>query len=212
MARWSCRLASGALVVLFLGYGLPRLVGAPWRAVGTVLATASPSAYVALAGLWIVGLCVHTVTLTAALPRLTHRQALTLSLTGSAVSNVLPVGGAAGVALNYRMLRSWGFDGPAFAGYTVVSNLWDVLAKLCLPALAALWLTAGGAVSPGRLVPTTVVTSVALVAVSALTLLTLTRAAVARRVGLVADAVLDRARALVGRPSPHRVGPAVMAL
>ena len=64
---------------------------------------------VALVALWALGLLSHTVTLTAALPTLTHRRALTLSLTGSAVANVLPLGGAAGIALNYRMTRHWGF-------------------------------------------------------------------------------------------------------
>ena len=46
--------------------------------------------------LWVAGLVAHTMTLTAALPGLTHRRALLLSLTGSAVANVLPLGGAAG--------------------------------------------------------------------------------------------------------------------
>ncbi|MEZ5191932.1 MAG: hypothetical protein R2734_05130 [Nocardioides sp.] len=48
-----------------------------------------------------------TPSLRAALPGLSMRRALTLSLTGSAVANVLPVGGAAGIVLNHRMTRSW---------------------------------------------------------------------------------------------------------
>src|ERR1700709_1646038 len=74
--------------------------------------------------------------LTAAMPRLTHRRALALSLTGSAVSNLVPMGGALGIGLNYWMSRSWGFTKPAFTLYTFVTNLWDVMAKLSLPALA----------------------------------------------------------------------------
>ena len=82
--------------------------------------------------LWAFGLFTHTFTLTAALPRLTHGRALMLSLTGSAVANVLPLGGAAGIALN----TGWsavGLDNNAFATYTVVTNAWDVLIKLALP-------------------------------------------------------------------------------
>ena len=96
-----------------------------------------------LVALWFAGLAAHTVTLTAALPGLTHRRALLLSLTGSAIANVLPLGGAAGVALNYRMTRRWGFSPSGFAGYTVVSNLWDVVSKLTLPALVVPLLLVG---------------------------------------------------------------------
>lgn len=114
---------------------LPRVSGAPWRSVATAVAAVPDGALAVLVALWAAGLLAHTVTLTAALPGLTHRRALMLSLTGSAVANVLPVGGAAGVALNYRMTRRWGFSAAGFASYTVVSNVWDVLAKLVLPVL-----------------------------------------------------------------------------
>ena len=46
------------------------------------------------------------------------------------------MGGALGIGLNYWMSRSWGFSQPAFTLYTFVTNLWDVMAKLSLPALA----------------------------------------------------------------------------
>ncbi len=112
---------------------LPQVSGAPWRAVAAALVAVPAHSLALLVGLWATGLAAHTVTLTAALPGLSHRRALLLSLTGSAVANVLPLGGAAGVALNYRMTRRWGFSPAGFAGFTVVSNLWDVLAKLVLP-------------------------------------------------------------------------------
>lgn len=66
---------------------------------------------------------------------------MVLSLTGSAVANVLPFGGAAGIALNYRMCHRWGFERSAFGIYTLVTNLWNILARLSLPAVALLWLT-----------------------------------------------------------------------
>jgi uncharacterized membrane protein YbhN (UPF0104 family) len=102
-----------------------------------------------LIGLWAAGLGTHTITLAAALPGLSHRRALLLSLTGSAVANLLPLGGAAGVALNYRMTRTWGFAPAGFAAYTVVTNLWDVLAKLFLPLLVVPLLLRGLPVSAG---------------------------------------------------------------
>ena len=46
--------------------------------------------------------------LTTSLPGLTHPQALVLNFAGSAVSNVVPFGGAAGVAATYTITMSWG--------------------------------------------------------------------------------------------------------
>ena len=133
-----------ALVALF-----PVISGAPWREVAVGVRAVPLSALAALVALWAAGLLAHTLTLTAALPGLTHRRALLLSLTGSAVANVLPLGGAAGVALNYRMTRRWGFTPTGFASYTVVTNLWDVLTKLCLPVLVLPLLLLGLPVGPG---------------------------------------------------------------
>lgn len=124
-----------ALAVGLLAAAVPSVTGVAWSGVVTALGAVSGVGVGVLVVLWLLGLAAHTITLTAALPTLTHRRALTLSLTGSAVANVLPMGGAAGMALNYRMLRAWGYDSPQFATYTVVTNVWDVLAKLALPLL-----------------------------------------------------------------------------
>lgn len=134
----------GLTVALFVG-GLPLISHAPWSAIGSVLTSLTGLEIVGLTTLWFAGLYAHSFVLTAAMPTLTHRRALTLNLTGSAVSNVVPLGGALGIGLNYRMSRTWGFTPSALALYTVVTNLWDVLTKLSLPAvaLAALLLTGG---------------------------------------------------------------------
>src|SRR6478672_10405380 len=121
--------------VAALVVALPAVAGVSWASVAGPLGAVSARALLVLVVLWAAGLAAHTITLTAALPGLTHRRAILLSLTGSAVANVLPLGGAAGVALNFKMTRRWGFDATGFAGYTVVSNLWDVVAKLVLPAV-----------------------------------------------------------------------------
>ena len=73
------------------------------------MAALSPWQVALLAGVWLAGLWVHTLALTAAMPGLSSRRALFLNLTGSSVSNLLPLGGAAGTVVNYSMSRSWGF-------------------------------------------------------------------------------------------------------
>lgn len=132
---------AGSALVLAV---LPRAVDVSWHAVLPVLVSVRWPAALALSGVWFLGLFVHSFVLTAAAPNLTHRRALTLNLTGSAISNVVPLGGAAGVELNRRMMRAWGIDGRAFTGYTFLTNLWDVASKLLLPVIAAVALARAG--------------------------------------------------------------------
>ncbi|MFL6171795.1 MAG: flippase-like domain-containing protein [Marmoricola sp.] len=108
---------------------LPHFVGASWAAIGSTLGAVPPLVLVGLVVLWLAGLLVHAPVLMAAMPGLTARQALTLNLSGSAVSNVLPVGGPAGMGLGFAMARSWGFSSDRFASYTVSTNLWNALGK-----------------------------------------------------------------------------------
>ncbi|MFJ9313717.1 glycosyltransferase [Pimelobacter simplex] len=123
---------------------VPRVVDVSWTGVLPVVLAVPWTAALALAGVWLLGLYVHSFVLTAAAPSLTHRRALTLNVTGSAVANVVPLGGAAGVELNRRMMRSWGIGTRSFTGYTVLTNLWDVGAKLLLPLVGVLALTRAG--------------------------------------------------------------------
>jgi putative heme transporter len=160
-AVWSRRsfkavLSLAITVALFIAV-LPLISRAPWSAVAAALGSLTTLEIVGLTVLWLCGLYAHTFVLTAALPRLTHRRALTLSLTGSAVSNLVPLGGALGIGLNRHMTRTWGFSASAFALYTLVTNLWDVLTKLSLPAVALIALLLAGDVTRPGLQATAVV-------------------------------------------------------
>ncbi|MFC5268079.1 lysylphosphatidylglycerol synthase domain-containing protein [Kribbella qitaiheensis] len=124
-------LGTAALVVF-----LPRAVGATWAEVGSILGRISAGALVALAILWIAGLWAHSFVLAASLPGLTKRRGLTLSLTGSAVASVLPLGGAAGTGLNFAMVRRWGFSQGAFGGFLAVTTLLNIVSKLGVIAVA----------------------------------------------------------------------------
>ncbi|MGC4939863.1 lysylphosphatidylglycerol synthase transmembrane domain-containing protein [Kribbella sp. DT2] len=126
---------TGVAIVALLAL-LPRAVGTSWSTVGTILGRVSFPGLIALTVVWIAGLWAHSFVLAASLPGLTKRRGLTLSLTGSAVANVLPFGGAAGTGLNFAMARRWGFTSGAFAGFIAVTTLLNVLAKLGVVALA----------------------------------------------------------------------------
>ncbi|MBZ5737172.1 lysylphosphatidylglycerol synthase domain-containing protein [Nocardioides mangrovi] len=189
--RWRYLLGVAAGVGL-TAVAVPGLTGASWAAVATAAGQVPIPWLAALLVLWLVGLLAHTITLTAAMPGLTHRRALTLSLTGSAVANVLPLGGAAGIALNYRMSRAWGHGGPEFSAYTVVTNVWDVLAKLLIPVLALpALLVAASSIGP-TIAPAAAIAAGVLAVLTAVALATIASPRAAERTGSAVDRLLGR--------------------
>ncbi|MCW2793829.1 MAG: hypothetical protein JWO76_2927 [Nocardioides sp.] len=199
-------LGGGGLLLVVV----PLVAGAPWSAVGRALGAVPAVDLAALTVIWLAGLLVHTVTLRAALPGLTHRRALTLSLTGSAVSNVLPFGGAAGIALNYRMVRAWGFERPAFVAYTVVTNVWDVLVKLGLPVVSLGWLLLVGGLAPAPLVAPVVAATVALALVCVAGAAVFFQDRVAIAVGSLADRACAGVLRLLGSRREPRLAAATV--
>ncbi|WP_309504666.1 MULTISPECIES: lysylphosphatidylglycerol synthase domain-containing protein [Nocardioides] len=171
---------------------LPSVTGVAWNDVAPAATEVPPVWLIALTALWFTGLLAHTITLTGALPGLTLRRALALSLTGSAVANVLPLGGAAGIALNYRMARTWGHSPAAIGAYTVVTNIWDVGVKVLLPILALPALLVAAS-TVGATVANAVIAGVlGLGVLTALGVATLSSAAAARRTGNLVDRVFGR--------------------
>jgi uncharacterized membrane protein YbhN (UPF0104 family) len=126
---------TGALTIALVAL-LPGAVGTSWATVGVLLGRLSLPGIALLAVVWIAGLWAHSFVLAASLPGLTKRRGLTLSLTGSAVANVLPLGGAVGTGLNFAMTRRWGFSPAAFGGFLAATTLINVVAKLGVVAVA----------------------------------------------------------------------------
>ena len=144
-----------ALVVSVAATGLwvavHGVAGVAWVDVSASLRSVSAAQLIWLAIIWVAGLCVYSVVLATSLPGLGSRRGLLLNLTGSAVANVLPLGGAVATALNWRMVRRWGHSNSAFVGYCVTTNVLDVLSKLVLPLVAVAVLVTVSAHVPGVL-------------------------------------------------------------
>lgn len=191
---------SWALALALVAVGLPRAVAVSWHSVLPALESLPGAALAGLVLVWFLGLYVHSFVLTAAAPRLTRRRALTLNLTGSAVANVVPLGGAAGVELNRRMMRAWGIDAHGFTGYTFLTNLWDVASKLLLPVVAvvALVRTGDAVATPLRLA--VLVATPCLVAVVACGAVLLLSRSFALALGRAVEQVVLRTSSLLGRP------------
>ena len=134
-----------AIAVAVLAWGLPHFVGTSWHKVFELMRHVGPSTALGLLLLMMAGLWLYTFTLTGSLPGLSHPRALIVNVCGSSVGNLLPFGGAAGVAATYAMCRSWGFSRRDISTSIVVSGVWNVLARVVLPiiGIAALLFGAG---------------------------------------------------------------------
>lgn len=186
--------ASVGLGAVLLVWGLPLVSGATWSDIGRILRDLSAWQVVGLTVVWQLGLWVHTIALCAAMPGLSSPRAWFLNLTGSAVSNTLPFGGAAGTALNYSTCRTWGFSTAAFLRWALVTNIWDTLGKLVVPAVAVLWLVLGGTTSPQEMATAAISGLVALALLVAFTWYMLRRDAGSRAVGRILDWLVARLR------------------
>jgi putative heme transporter len=79
-----------------------------------------------------------------ALPSLSYSQSLRLTLSGTAIANVAPFGGAVSMGMQYRMLRVWGFSTPDSSRAMVITGVWNNLVNLALPLVGLSLLTLRG--------------------------------------------------------------------
>ncbi len=164
------RLGKAGLVVAVVGGGLwtatHGVAHVGWSAVGDTLRQVAPQQLIVLTLIWLAGLGVYSLVLSAALPGLGVPRSLLLNLSGSAVSNVVPLGGAVGTALNWRMVTRWGHSSNAFAAFCLLTNALDVFTKLLLPLVAVAGLMLVSAHVPTTLWVMAGCCAVALVAVA----------------------------------------------
>lgn len=126
-----------AIAISLLAFGMPWIVDTTWADIGSQLSMVGGDKAAIMFVLMLLGLYSYTFTLIGSLPGLTHVRALMVNAAGSMVSNILPAGGAVGVALSYVMYRSWGFTRKNISTSLVVTGIWNVLARVALPVLGA---------------------------------------------------------------------------
>ena len=86
------------LAVFLLGWALPYFAHTTWADVWAVLKGIPATTAFGLFLLMVFGLWLYTFTITGSLPHLPHIKAFIVNVSGSAVGNLLPAGGAAGAA------------------------------------------------------------------------------------------------------------------
>lgn len=137
------------LAAAILWWGLPFFAQTSWREITQHLGHLGWANGLELFGYVAFGLWLYTFTLTGSLPGLTHSKALTVNVAGSAAGNLLPGGGAAGVAATYMMFRSWGFSRRAISTSVIVSGVWNLVARMAMPLLGVAMLSSTDALPKG---------------------------------------------------------------
>ncbi len=189
-----------ALAGALIAFVLPKTTGTNWSQAIEVMGRLRPVDVLAITVLWAVGLWLYTFVYTGSLPGISHSKSLALNLTGSLVSNLLPFGGAAGVANTYALTFSWGFSGVATSLMVLVSGLANLLMRLLLVliGLVALHLSqanlsaAGGQITLGTVIATAAVTAVVVAMLGS--------SRFAGAVGSIGDALLSALLRLLRRP------------
>jgi uncharacterized membrane protein YbhN (UPF0104 family) len=139
----------------------------------------------------LVGLYCYTFTLTGSLPGLRHHQALIVNVCGSSVGNLLPGGGAAGLAATYTICRSWGFSRRDISTSAIVTGVWNVLARVALPVVAIIGLYSGAENIPAALEDAALAASITGLGVLAVFVAVLASERAALAVGRAVDAVIS---------------------
>ncbi len=131
------------LAAALLIWGLPYFAKTKWSAVFAVLGGIHPLHVLGLLLLEVLGLWLYTFTLTGSLPGLSHWRALIVNVCGSSVGNLLPGGGAVGLAATYTVCRSWGFTRRDISTSAIITAVWNTLARVALPLVGIVVLLAG---------------------------------------------------------------------
>ncbi|WP_235504434.1 lysylphosphatidylglycerol synthase transmembrane domain-containing protein [Nostocoides sp. Soil756] len=188
------------LAVVLLAWGLPYFAQTSWGAIWAVIRGVPPQVAIGLQALMLLGLYSYTFTFTGSLRGLSHGKALVINLCGSSVSNLLPGGGAVGLAATYAICRSWGFSRRATSTSAIVTGVWNVLARIAVPVVAILLLMIGGVTLPQALVDLAVAGSLTGLGIIAAVAGMMASERVAQRIGALIDRVVGP---LVRRRRPH---------
>ena len=129
-----------ALAIALIGWGFPRMADTDWATIWGNVERVSWWQSLGFLGLVLVGLGCYTFTFTGSLPGLSHWRAFIVNICGSSVSNLLPGGGAVGLAATYTILRSWGFKNRDVSTSAIVTGVWNTLARIALPIVAIIML------------------------------------------------------------------------
>ncbi len=133
---------AGLVVVGVFMVFIPRIADYSdvWSIVGDVGWTGT----LVLALLTVVNQATYPSVTMSVIPGLRYREALLARLASTAISNAVPGGGAAGVAVTSTMLSSWGVTAGPIARSVVLTGIANNVVRLAMPIAAVLPLAMSG--------------------------------------------------------------------
>jgi uncharacterized protein (TIRG00374 family) len=138
---------------------------------------------------------------TTALPGIRFWPAFKVRQTSFMISNVVPAGGAFGLAVQFGMLQSYGFGAAPATATIGITSVWNSLVTLSLPLIALIGLALIGEATLEATGLALVAAAVVVAAVVVFALI-LRSEALARRIGGWADSVLGWAFGLFSKEPP----------
>lgn len=188
---------------------IPKLFDTEYRQIFAELGELDAMAVVGLFAFWIFSMWTYWVFQTRGLPGLTVAQSGVLNLSGSAVSNVVPFGGAVGIGATYAQTMSWGFRPTDITLSILVTGVWNVFSKLGFPILALVAVTMMGEDDHGLGIAAWIGLAILIAAVGVFTMVMRSQA-LAERVGAWAESLVGAFRRLVRRPAVESVSEKVL--
>jgi putative heme transporter len=152
---------------------------------------------------------VYVTPYTAALHRLRFGAAFAVRQTSFMISNVLPAGGAFGLAIQYGMLQTYGVGPAPSAAAIGITGVWNSFITLSLPVVALVGLFIIGASQSSAVVATVIAAAAVVIAIVVFTLI-LRDERTARRIGDWASRMVTRAARLIRKDVTLDLGEALV--
>lgn len=131
------------VVVGIFGFAIPKVAnyGEAFRS----LKQLDPIHFVAIIAFTLLNLVSYWWVNQAAMPgHLGFWQAGVATLAPNAIASTVPAGPPLALALQYKMLNSWGYSGEKVATMVGVGGIWNVLGKFIIPVIAMVALVIAG--------------------------------------------------------------------
>jgi uncharacterized membrane protein YbhN (UPF0104 family) len=191
------------LVVVIFVFAIPKFAdyGDIWDAMKTL----TPLELWSLIALMVFNLYSYWLANQAGLIGLRIWPSAVVTQTSTTVANTMPAGGALAVGVTAAQLASWGFTAGEITLFVGVTGLWNIFAKLAMPAIALALLVVTGSSTTGLLVGAVIGIVALIVAVGVLALV-FSSERMARRVGDLIGRVLNGVRRAIRKPPIQDMG------
>jgi len=186
------------ILILVFAVVLPQLgdYGKAWEAIKNMEAWQLGLIILATIGM----ILIYVLPFTAAMPGLRYWDGFEVRQTSFMISNVIPAGGAFGLAVQYGMLQSYGFGSAPATAAIGVTSVWNVFITLSLPVLGLIGLFVVGEGSSGAVTVTVIAAAVIIAAIVTFTLI-LRKESTARKIGVWTGNLIQWAAGLINKTS-----------